>query len=366
MSNIFHKIVEEENFYKAYKKALRGGNKYTLEAIEFASNETYNLNKLRMSLIDESYQFSGYMRFKVYEPKERVIDAPHFNDKIVQLAINNVLKEVYQPCFIYDSYASLDNKGTHACVDRISYFMRKANWQYGEDAYIVKLDIKKFFYSIDRDILKEILTKKVKCQKTLNLLYKIIDSADSIDEKGLPLGNTLSQLFANIYLNEVDQYSKRKLGIKYYIRYMDDTIIIVENKEKAKEVKDLIIDFNNKKLNLRMNEKKSKIFPINQGVNAIGFKIHPTHRLLRNDSKKKIKKKAKKMKPLIETRRMTIEKAEQILNSWLGHSSHGDSHNFITKLINKNNHIYMNEKGVLKIDESKIEFLEEGDVVAIF
>lgn len=366
MSKIFYKIVEEENFYKAYKKALKGKNKYTLEAIEFANNETYNFNKLRMSLIDESYQFSGYMRFKVYEPKERVIDAPHFNDKIVQLAINNILKEVYQPCFIYDSYASLDDKGTHACVDRISYFMRKAKWEYGEDAYIVKLDIKKFFYSIDRDILKTILRKKVKCHRALRLLHKIIDSADSIDEKGLPLGNTLSQLFANIYLNEVDQYCKRKLGIKYYLRYMDDTIIIVENKEKANEVKELITDFNNKKLNLKMNEKKTKIFPISQGVNAIGFKIHPTHRLLRNDSKKKIKRKTKKMKPLIENKRMTIEKAEQILNSWLGHSSHGDSYNFISKLINKNNHIYMNDKEVLKIDKSKIEYVEEGECIDLF
>lgn len=365
-TNLFNRIIDEKNIYSAYKKSLKGNNKYTNEAIEFAMNETYNLRKLRKSLIEETYEFDEYIRFTVYEPKERIIDAPHFKDKIVQLAINNILKTVYQPCFIYDSYASLDDKGTHKCVDRIQYFIRKAKWQYGEKAYIVKLDIKKFFYSIDRNILKEILTKKVKCQKTLNLLYKIIDSADSIDEKGLPLGNTLSQLFANIYLNEVDQYSKRKLGIKYYIRYMDDTIIIVENKEKANEVKDLIIDFNNKKLNLRMNEKKSKIFPISQGVNAIGFKIHPTHRLLRNDSKKKIKRKAKKMKPLIETRRMTIEKAEQILNSWLGHSSHGDSHNFITKLINKNNHIYMNKKGVLKIDESKIEFLEEGEYIDLF
>ena len=352
--NIFARIVDEENLEKAYRKSLKGGNKYNSEAMVFSLNETYNLRRLRQSLMDETYEFDEYIRFKVYEPKERVIDAPHFKDKIVQLAINNILKEIYQPCFIYDSYASLDNKGTHKCVDRIQHFMRKAKWEYGEGVYIVKADVRKFFYTIDREILKSLFPKKIKCKKTLRLLYKIIDSADDIDALGMPLGNTLSQISANIYLDKVDQYCKRRLSLKYYVRYMDDIIIVVESKEKAKEVKRLVAAFLKDKLNLDINKDKTKVFPLNQGVNAVGFKIYATHRLLRNNCKKKIKRKAKKMRHLLEEGKMTVEKAEQILNSWLGHAKHGNSYNFIRRLIGRNDYIYMNRKGVLKVDTKKI------------
>lgn len=354
MSINFSKIVNEYNLYRAYRKALKGKNKYTKEAIWFSRDETYNLEALRRSLIDGTYQFDGYMRFTVYEPKERIIDAPHFKDKIVQLAINNILKEIYNPCFIYDSYASIDNKGTHKCVDRIQHFIRKAKWQYGEDAYIIKVDIRKFFYSIDRDILKSFLPKKIKCEKTLRLIYHIIDSAEAIDELGLPLGNTLSQICANIYLNKLDQYCKRKLSLKYVVRYMDDVIIVVENKEKAREINSLVSSFVRQELNLVCNEDKTKIFPINQGVNAIGFKIHATHRLLRNDSKKTIKRKAKKIRHLLINGKMTKEKAEQIFNSWIGHAKHGNSRNFIQQLLKRNNYIYMDKKGALRVDISKL------------
>ncbi len=337
--SIFDRITDENNIERAYRKALKGGNKYTEEAILFSMNETYNLEALRQSLIDGTYEFKGYMRFKVHEPKERVIDAPHFVDKIVQLAINNVLKQVYQPCFIYDTYASLDNKGTHKCVDRIQSFMRRAKWQYGEKAYIIKMDVKKFFYSIDREISKRLFVGKIKCPKTLSLLYKIIDSADALAPLGLPLGNTLSQISANLYLNRLDQYCKRKLRIRYYVRYMDDVVAFVKDKEEAQRVKQLATSFLRKKLHLNVNVNKTKIFPLRQGVNVVGFKIHPTHRLLRNDSKRRIKRKAKKMRGLVAQGRMTAEKAEQILNSWKGHADHGNSHNFIKRLLERNDYI---------------------------
>ena len=350
---IFSKIIDEENLQKAYKKALKGKGKYKAEAMKFSLDEVYNLRELKQSLIDETYKFDGYIRFIVYEPKERLIDAPHFKDKIVQLAINNILKEVYNHCFISDSYACIDGKGTHKCVDRIQRLMRKAKWQYGEEMTIIKGDVKKFFYTINRDILKKLLHKKIKCKKTLSLLFKIIDSADVLDLLGLPLGNTLSQICANVYMNELDQFCKRKLSLKYFIRYMDDFFIFVKNKEEADRVLDLIYDFVEDKLQLKLNKNKTKIFPVNQGLNAIGYKIYTTHRLLRNDSKKKIKRKIKAMPRLIIEGKMTIAKAEQILNSWLGHAKHGDSYNFIKSLMIKYHFLYLikgKDKSVLKIN----------------
>jgi len=359
---LFDKIIDEDNICEAYKKCLKGDGKYNPEAMKFALDEVCNLMELRQSLIDETYEFEGYIRFPVFEPKERIVDAPHFQDKIVQLAINNVLKEVYNPCFIFDSYACIDEKGTHKCVDRLSYFMRKAKWEYGDGTYVIKGDIKKFFYSIDRDVLKVLLSKKIKCKKTLRLLFKIIDSANVIDLLGMPLGNTISQICANICMNELDQFCKRKLGLKYYARYMDDFFIIVESKDKANRVLKLVKEFVEEELHLKLNKDKTKIFPLAQGLNAIGYKIYSTHRLLRNDSKKKIKRKVKAMPHLILEGKLTVEKAEQILNSWKGHAEHANSYNFIQCLLNKYDFLYLvkkKNKTVFKINVSKLE--KEGD-----
>jgi len=354
-ANLFDKIVDQKNMEKAYKQSQRGPGKYKLEAIEFAKDQTYNLAKLKQSLVDETYSFGKYTRFIIYEPKKRIIYAPTYKDKIVQLSVNNILKEVYYPCFINDSFACIDNKGTHKCVDRISYFMRKAAWDFGDDAYIIKVDIKKFFYTIDREILKSIFPKKIKCKKTLRLLYRIIDSANKIDPLGIPLGNTLSQIGANIYMNKLDQFCKRHLGLKYYVRYADDVVAIVKNSEEAKRILGLMTSFLKEELHLDINLYKTKIFPISQGVNTVGFKIYKTHRLLRNESKKRIKRKVKKMRALILDGKLTVEKAEQMLNSWLGHAKHGDSYNFIEKLINKNRFIYTSNNLTLKIDVDKLQ-----------
>ena len=337
---------------EAFRKTQLGKGKYKKDAILFDRNQTYNIKKLQQSLIDETYEFDDYEEFTVYEPKERIIHAPRYKDKVVQIAINNILKEVYNPCFIYDSYACIDNKGTHKCVERISHFIRKAKWHYGEDAYIIKIDIKKFFYTIDRSILKEILSKKIKCKKTLRLVYGIIDSANSISTLGLPLGNTLSQICANVYMNELDQYAKRKLSLKYYVRFADDIFVITQNKEESQRTLSLLAGFLNNKLHLQTNENKTKIFPIRQGVNSIGFKIHATHRLLRNDSKKRVKRKLRKMKGLFFSGKMKTEKAEQMLNSWLGHANNGCNYNFTNKLTEKHDFLYLNNKGIFKINRS--------------
>ena len=352
--NLFERVISEENIQDAFRKTQLGKGKYKSEAILFSKNETHNLQILVKSLVDETYEFSDYEEFTVYEPKERVINAPRYRDKIVQIALNNVLKEVYNKCFIYDSYACIDNKGTHKCVDRIQNFMRKAKRKHGDSCYIIKIDIKKFFYSIDREILKKVVSKKIKCKKTFRLICKIIDSANVIDEVGLPLGNTLSQICANIYLNELDQYAKRGLRLKYYVRFADDLVIVVENKQRAIKVLNLIEKYLHEALKLETNKSKTKIFPLRQGVNSVGFKIHTTHRLLRNDSKKRIKRKSKKMLKLIITNKMTIDKAEQMLNSWNGHAMHGCSKNFVDYLLTKNKHICLTQKGTFKINRSII------------
>lgn len=294
--------------------------------------------------------------------KKRVIAAPKYRDKIVQFAIHNVINEDFERKFIKDSYACQKGKGTHAAAYRIQHFLRKAKWQWG-DAWIIKADIKSFFYSIKHHIIKNILAKKIKCQETLELLYKIIDN--SPDETGLPvskyeyelyyydlglpLGNVTSQLLANLYMNVLDQFCKRKLSLKYFLRYMDDFTAIVQTREKAKRIKKLMTQFVNKKLDLKMNKKKTKIFPLSQGINMVGYKIWPTHMLLRNSSKKRIKQKLSKFKDLLINGKISKEKVEQILNSWKGHADHASSENFYLYLENRFDYIYRDGEGTFKV-----------------
>jgi len=329
-NNIFHQIISEENIDNAFKKTQRGVMKYKKGSLNYCQNLTNNLNSLRIRLLLDQYTPQEYHSFKVYEPKERIIDAPAFEDKIVQHMVNNVLKDLYKPCFIFDSYSCIEGKGTLACVNRISQFLRKSYKQYGDNSYIIKMDVSKFFYSIDRNILKKIIRKKIKCKGTLKLLDNIIDS--SPNDLGLPLGNLTSQLFANIYLNQLDQYCKRVLKLKYYVRYADDMVVIVKGLDNARWIKTKIAEFLKNNLSLELNPKKSKIFPIKQGVNTVGFKIYRTHRLLRNNCKKKIKSKLRKIPNLIETNRLTKEKANQMLNSWWGHAKNCNSYNFLVYL----------------------------------
>lgn len=321
--DLWNLFLREDNFFAAYKKVNKSKNRKTKEAQEFNSNYVFNIYELMQELDDETYQVSPYSKFTIYEPKEREIYAPAHRDKIVQIALNNILKRVIYPVFIPDSYGSIDYKSTHRAVDKIQYNMRCAKRKWGNNAQNVKLDIKKFFYSIDRAILKTIFRKYIKNEKILRLLDKIIDSSDNISDIGIPLGNTISQLSSNLYLNELDQYLKRTFGLKYYVRYMDDIFIQVENKEKARIIIDVASKFVEERLHLSLNKNKTTFFPINHCINGVGYKIWPTHKKLRDSSKKSIKKILKEEKDIVKLR--------DRISSWLASAEKANSYNFIEK-----------------------------------
>ena len=353
MSILFDETFRYTNLYKAYRKSLKSDGKYKPEALAFQRNESVNLMNLQRSLYNRTYKFSGYITFEVHEPKRRIINAPHYKDKIVQLALHETLSEVVIPKFINHSYACMTDRGTHAAVGQVQKNLKVAKWKWGEDAYVCNVDVRKFFYSIDREILKEQYRRIVKEEDILWVMDEIIDSGGLIDEVGLPLGNTLSQLCANIVLNDLDQYCKRYLGYKYYVRYADDVVVVLPSKEEAQQAKELIMNFLVDRLNLEANKWKSQIYPINQGINAFGYKIFTTHKLLRDDSKKKIKRKIKKMPRLIAGRKMTVEKANEMLASWSGHARHADSYNFIQSIVQRRPYIKY-ENGNLMINKEEL------------
>lgn len=338
MSNflLYERLCDYKMLKLSYKQTQLAERKYRKEAIIYDMARERNLVELWRELCKETYKPSAYISFRVYEPKERVVNAPRIRDKVVQYAAHVLLSEVYKPVFIQSSFACLLDKGSHRAVDKVQHNMRLCKWQHGT-GWIVKLDVRKYFYSINRDILKSLLRKKISDEKFLHLLDIIIDSSPE-GERGIPLGNVTSQDFANIYLNEVDQFATRFLGLKSYVRYMDDVIIVVPTKEEAQAILEKLTKFFNEKLDLQLNEK-TKIFPLEQGVNAYGFKIHTTHRMVRNSSKAAMKRRIKAMDTKLKAGELSKAKVQQSVDSWLGHARHSNSFNLCKKIFGKYRYI---------------------------
>lgn len=328
--NLYEQIISFRNLEYSYTQVVKGERKFRKDAILFSMLLDANLIRLWRELKFGKYEVGEYIRFKVYEPKERWVSAPRVRDKVVQFATHHIIKDVYANVFISDSFACLEGRGTHAAVNALQRDMRIAEREY-VDPWIVSIDVSKFFYSIDRTILKHILRKKIKCAKTLWLLDKMIDSSPE-GETGIPLGNVTSQDFANIYLNEVDQYAKRHLGIRYYVRYMDDTNMVVDGKERAQAVMRQVCSYLRSHLNLVENPKKSQIFPLRQGVNAYGYKIWTTHRKIRDQSKRAMKRRMKAMDRKLQAGEIEQASVLQAVNSWLGHARHSNSYNLCRKI----------------------------------
>lgn len=330
--NMWEHIISVNNFYSAHKKTSKGGGKYKKAAMEFNLLKDYNLNLLRDSIINGTYKPTGYYVFQVNDNKSRKVHAPYYIDKIAQHVVNNVLREFYEPKFIHDSYACIRNKGTQRAVYRIQEFQRKAMHNYKEPT-LLKLDIYHFFYEINRTVLKQILLKKIHCINTIKILFNIIDNFNEV--RGLPLGNLTSQLFANIILNELDQYVKHVLKIKYYVRYADDMFFIIDGKDKAELLSKHIIDWVYINLDLQIKDKKVVISNIKEII-GLGFKIHHDKiRLLGKNKRKFIK--------------YVNESRLDSLNSWLGYMSIGDYKYFIKKVLtNVDDIVFVGNKFIYK------------------
>lgn len=287
--DLFEHIVSWPNALSAYAKTQKGPPRHKADAILFSRDWAANLIGLVDEIKAKRYRVSPYHEFMVYDPKERVVIAPSYRDKIVQHMINNVLREIYEPAFISSSFACIRGRGNQAAVFALQAMMRKASRQYGNSAYLAKADIEKFFYSIDRDILKAILRKKVRCPDALWLIDAVIDSAPT--EKGLPLGNLSSQLFANIYLNEIDQRMKRKHAVRHYMRYADDAFMALPDKRSAHESL-RAFRLEAECLGLAVGDRKAYVKPVRAGIDGLGFKVYATHIRLKGRHKVKFRRRA--------------------------------------------------------------------------
>lgn len=324
-----------ELFIDAFNRAsINKRNKK--EVLEYLINLEGNIINLINDIYNDNYHLGEYKTFYIYEPKERVIRSLPFKDRIVhQWYVEEFLKPYYSKSFIYDTYACIEDRGTHKAVKRLQKFMKSVN----DDYYVIKFDIKKYFENIDKDILFGILKKKIKDKYLIDFTYKMI--YENNEFIGICIGNYTSQWFANIYLNELDHYVKEILNIKYYLRYMDDFIILVPNKEIAKDIYNKIKIYINSKLHLELN-KKSRYYPIRYGCDFCGYIIYRNYVKIRKRAKKKINKSIKVWNYLYKANKFNYSKFISSYNSYMSYLKHANSYTYIRTINNKI--IYIKEK----------------------
>jgi RNA-directed DNA polymerase len=277
LNNLYQQICSIENLQSADVKARKGkaGN-YGIHIHD--RNRQRNIETLRQMLLNRTYKTSDYSTFKVYEPKEReVFRLPYYPDRITHHAVMNVLEPVFTSVFTADTYSCIKGKGIHGAVRNMKEVLKDVRGT----QYCLKLDIKKFYPNIDHDVLKQLLRRKFKDNDLLWLLDEIIDSAP-----GVPIGNYLSQYFANFYLSYFDHWIKEVKLVKYYFRYADDLVILAATKQ---ELHKLLADINEYlTANLKLTIKENyQVFPVSsRGIDFVGYVFFHTHVLLRKTIKK--------------------------------------------------------------------------------
>lgn len=303
IGNIYSNICTLDNLRLADKKARRGKSKqYGVQLHK--RNAAANLLQLQTMLIGKTYTTSAYTTFKVYEPKEReVYRLPYFPDRICHHAVMNVLEPVFMSLFTTDTYSCIKGKGIHG----VFYAVRKALNDVSGTTYCLKLDITKFYPSINHDILKQLLRRKFKDNDLLWLLDNIIDSAE-----GLPIGNYLSQYLANFYLCYFDHWIKETKQVKYYFRYADDIVVLADNKEYLHQLLNDIKQYLSTHLKLTV-KGNHQVFPVAaRSIDFVGYRFYHTHTLLRKSIKQNFARKLAKG---------ANQKTIASYNGWLQHAN---------------------------------------------
>lgn len=316
IGNIYHKIYDLDNLCLADIRA-RKGKKDSFGVRIHDRNREENLLKLQAMLRDKTYKTSPYDIYKIYHPKEREIyRLPYFPDRIMHHAVMNILEPIWMKIFTADTYSCIKGRGIHSCAAKLKKALQDDP---EKTTYCLKLDIKKFYPTIDHDILKQIIARKIKDKDVLWLLGEVIDSA-----KGVPIGNYLSQYFANLYLAYFDHWIKEVKGVKHYYRYADDIVVLSDSKE---HLHDLFLEmetylWDNLKLRVKGNYQ---VFPVaDRGIDFVGYRFWHTHTLLRKRIKKAFARVANSKRPYKEKKKS--------LASYNGWAKHCDSKHLIKKL----------------------------------
>lgn len=332
----FHRMTEFTALYHAHQKAKRG-KKNKREVMEFELDLGLNLMKVQEELRSGTYTIDGYRKFLVYEPREREIQTLSYRDRMIQHALcDEVLMPQISKKLIYDNVACQEEKGNNFAVKRLTSHLVKFYKEHGNKGYFLKADIKSYFASIDHDVIKALIAKEFSDEKIRSMVNMYIDSYANENGTGLAQGNLVSQVLALYYLNPLDHYIKEELRVKYYIRYMDDMVLIHEDKEKLKEIWFRLESFIEHKLHLQFNDK-TLMAGLAQGIDFIGFHFYVTDsgkiiKRLRKSTKKRLQRKFNKMKYDYYHGKTDLEMINKQITSIQGHLKQGHTYQLQKKI----------------------------------
>jgi len=338
--NLWPNVISFEALLHAAEQA-RLGKRFRPAVAVFHFNLERELWRLHEELSRKTYRPGAYRTFTIHHPKKRQISAAPYRDRVVHHALVNVLEPIFERTFLADSYACRKGKGTHAAVRRCQEFMKRFR-------YVLKADVQKFFPSVDHAILKERLGRKIKDPDVLWLAGQIIDGSNPQEEalhyfpgddlftpgerrRGIPIGNQTSQFFANVYLDPLDHFVKDHLGIKGYVRYVDDFLVFGDDKCQLADVREQVGTFL-ASLRLKLHPTKRVISPVKNGIRFLGYRVFPTHRLLPKENVRRFRRRVRGMQADYAAGRLEWPTIVQRLMSWVGHAKQANTYRLLDGL----------------------------------
>lgn len=323
--HLFSQITSWDNLLRAAQKASKG-KRFDAAVTKFHIRFESELLQLQEDLQTQRYQPGTYKTFMIYDPKERMISAAPFRDRVVHHALCNIIEPIFEKTFIHDSYANRKGKGTHQAILRYQHYAKRY-------PYVLKSDIQKFFPSLDHVVLKQEIRWKISCPQTLWLIDLIIDNSNKQEpvndqfstenperRRGLPIGNLTSQFWANVYLNRFDHFVKEELKAPGYVRYVDDFVIFCVSKQELQIIKTLLFE-RIQSLRLNLHPHKTHIHICEHGVPFLGFRVYPNWRIVKKENVHRYRRFLQK-KLLTRAPNWPVN-LETGLNSWLGHIRFG-------------------------------------------
>jgi len=333
-SELMTNLTSWHNLVAAARKA-RLGKRRQFEVASFDFERERELQRMQHELRSQTYRPGGYRAFFVREPKRRLISAAPYRDRVVHHALINVIGPIFEKNFIFDSYANRTGKGTHRAADRYQQFARRFR-------YVLQCDIVKYFPSIDHAILKQLLRSRIHDERVLWLCDTIID-ASNVQEpaeayfpgddlfapgerrRGLPIGNLTSQFWANVYLHGLDNFVKRGLRCKGYVRYVDDFVIFGNDKQRLRDVRRRVIAFL-RRLRLRIHETRAQVRPTARPTRFLGYRCWPTHRFLTKENIRRFRRRARAFQRRFAAKQMSWQAIKIRLASWNAHAATANCH----------------------------------------
>ncbi len=361
--NLYRQVCSEDNLELAWRKA-RKGKTLRQYIIDFEENIEDNLALLKTELLLHSYRPLPLKTFTLRDPKTRKISISDFRDRVVHHAICNVIEPLFDKTFIYDSYANRKGKGTLAAIKRLEKFQRKVshnrtiikkfNQKDNFRGFFFKGDIKHYFDTISHEKLMEIIKRKIKDKKLLFLIKNILNNHNlKEDGKGMPLGNLTSQFLANVYLNELDQFVKHQLKAKYYLRYVDDFVILDNDEKRLYFYEEKINHFIKNHLSIELNDDKVKIKPLQRGIEFLGFRAFYYHKLLRKRSPGRFHCKLDLLEEKYKFREVDYDTVYDFLEGWCAYAKNADTYGLRNKMLESVEERFVGEISTKEVNKGR-------------